>query len=440
LRVEFLDLGENEKCGKHGALLVIFRVIGRGEMDAKTVMVADAKRPAEPTSPDNDKSKQPRLSDSPLGSSGDDSLFGLADYISSMVVQFLGVRSLVSFGATGKSQRKTMQNEVERRKAYIADVEVEVTGLMATSKQSAKLSNYINKYIKVHSDSEVYDTRYEELLDDLIELSGRYKCLAEKNGEVTVGSLTHDNFVAAKKLVYDAMRLIDDEIGIFHNRLVTTDDGTEYYDIWEDIKLPKGPSCFNEYEEIGPWSTGSPSIVVNGQTEVIPLPKRSDHDIALPFGKIEPGDKIRLFRRERKKFYSRARMTVAGKKRSTVGPLFILPRCFYFSPRDEMSRMSRGAIKKACRWACWVDVHKYLPIDEAFDSLIEKKAIEIAEDGNVDAFRIAARELFFKRAPFMRDYLMNIIKVADDKFDEGNGFIDDGSVYSSEDEDFESDY
>ena len=73
-----------------------------------------------------------------------------------------------------------MQNEVERRKAYIADVEVEVTGLMATSKQSAKLSNYINKYIKVHSDSEVYDTRYEELLDDLIELSGRYKCLAAK--------------------------------------------------------------------------------------------------------------------------------------------------------------------------------------------------------------------------------------------------------------------
>jgi hypothetical protein len=366
-----------------------------------------------------------------LGSSGDDSLFGLADYISSMVVQFLGVRSLVSFGATSKSQRKTMRNEIKRRKKCIAEVEVEVTRLMASSKQSAKLSNYINKYIKVHSDSEVYDTRYEELWEYLYELHEQYSCLAEENGEVMVGSLTHDDFVAAKKLVYNAMRLINDEIGIFHQRLVTTDDGTEYYDIWEDIKLPKRKCDFNyEHGDIGPWNIGSDG-------EQVPLPKRSDHDIALPFGKKEPGDKIRIFRGERKKFYSHARLTAC--KYITAGPLFILPRCFYFSPRGEMSRMSRGAIKKASRWACWVDVHKYLPIDEAFDSLIEKKAVEIAEDGNVDAFRIAARELFLKRAPFMRDYLMKIITIADVKFDEGNGFIDDGSVYSDGDEDFDFD-
>ena len=169
-------------------------------MDAKTVMVADAKRPAEPTtSPDNDGRKQPKLLAAPLGSSGDDSLFGLADYISSMVVQFLGVRSLVSFGATGKSHRETMQNEVKRRKECIAEVEVEVTRLMASSKQSSKLSNYINEYIKVHSDSEVYDTRHEELWEYLYELHGRYNCLAEENGEVAVTSLTHDNFVTAKK-------------------------------------------------------------------------------------------------------------------------------------------------------------------------------------------------------------------------------------------------
>jgi len=170
------------------------------EMDAKTVMVADAKRPAEPTtSPDNDGRKQPKLLAAPLGSSGDDSLFGLADYISSMVVQFLGVRSLVSFGATGKSHRETMQNEVKRRKECVAEVEVEVTGLMASSKQSSKLSHYINEYIKVHSDSEVYDTRHEELWEYLYELHGRYNCLAEENGEVAVTSLTHDNFVTAKK-------------------------------------------------------------------------------------------------------------------------------------------------------------------------------------------------------------------------------------------------
>jgi len=284
-----------------------------------------------------------------------------------------------------------MQNEVNRRKECIAEVEVEVTRLMASSKQSAKISKYINYYIKTHSDSAVYNTRYEHLLDDLIGLYYEYKCLAEENGEVIVSSITHENFIAAKKLVYNAMRLIDDEIGIFHQRLVITDDNSNsYYDIWEDVKLPKGPSFFSQYEMIGPWSTGSPSIIVDGRREVIPLPKRSDHDIALPFGKKEPGDKIQLFRRERKKFYSRTRMT-SSSHRSTVGPLFILPRCFYFSPRGEMSRMRRGAIKRACRWAYWIDVHKFLPIDETFEHLIEEKAIEIAEDGNVDAFRIAAR-------------------------------------------------
>jgi len=35
---------------------------------------------------------------------------------------------------------------------------------------------------------------------------------------------------------------------------------------------------------------------------------------------------------------------------------------------------------------------------------------------------------------------MKIITVADAKFDDGNGIIDDGSVYSDGDEDFESDY
>jgi hypothetical protein len=75
--------------------------------------------------------------------------------------------------------------------------------------------------------------------------------------------------------------------------------------------------------------------------------------------------------------------------------------------------MSRGAIKKASRWACWIDVHKFLPIDELFEHLIKKEAIEIAEDGNENNHNCRCQ------------------------IDEGNGIIDDGSVYSSEDEDFE---
>lgn len=58
-----------------------------------------------------------------------------------------------------------MQNEVKRRKKCIADVEVEVTRLMASAKQSSKLSNYINEYIQVHSDNDVYDSRYDDYSD-----------------------------------------------------------------------------------------------------------------------------------------------------------------------------------------------------------------------------------------------------------------------------------
>jgi hypothetical protein len=66
------------------------------------MFTSETTRPIEPVSPDNEWlfSATP-----PSVSSGDDSLFGLANYIAPMVVKFLGVRSLVSFGATSKCQR-----------------------------------------------------------------------------------------------------------------------------------------------------------------------------------------------------------------------------------------------------------------------------------------------------------------------------------------------
>ena len=64
-----------------------------------------------------------------MATTKDDCHFELADFISSMVVKFLGVRSLVAFGATSKSHRAALANEVDRRKACIAEVEVEVTRL-----------------------------------------------------------------------------------------------------------------------------------------------------------------------------------------------------------------------------------------------------------------------------------------------------------------------
>ena len=201
----------------------------------------------------------------------DDCHFELADFIASMVVQFLGVRSLAAFGATSKSHRAALANEVDRRKACIAEIEVEVTNLMASEKQSAKLSAYINRAIHLYGNGEgSYDG------DGLDEMHSH---LEEENGEVEINNPSRDNFLAAKILVYNAMHLIDDEVGIFHKRLVTTDDGTEYFDIWEDVRISD----------------------------------HSDHEIAFPFGIDEPGDKINIFREERSKFFSRPMQGQAAK-------------------------------------------------------------------------------------------------------------------------------
>jgi hypothetical protein len=112
------------------------------------------------------------------------------------VVQFLGVRSLVSFGATSTTNRILMKNEIERRKAVIVKTEYDVAKLMAAERQSDELEMFINYIIETGD-----------------------KRSAKEGIMVTVSNPTRENFLLAKQLVYSAMRLIDDEIGIFHKRL-----------------------------------------------------------------------------------------------------------------------------------------------------------------------------------------------------------------------------
>jgi hypothetical protein len=50
-----------------------------------------------------------------------------------------------------------MANEVGRRKAYTADIEVEVTRLMSSAKQSAKLSDYINEHLNWFNEEGIQD-------------------------------------------------------------------------------------------------------------------------------------------------------------------------------------------------------------------------------------------------------------------------------------------
>ena len=61
--------------------------------------------------------------------------FDDSDVIAINVLRFLGVRSLVNFGATGKSNRIAMMSEIERRKMHVAKTEVKVARLMSTQNQ-----------------------------------------------------------------------------------------------------------------------------------------------------------------------------------------------------------------------------------------------------------------------------------------------------------------
>lgn len=59
--------------------------------------------------------------------------FNLADFIAPEVAKYVGVRSLVRFGATSKYNFMVMTNEIDRRKKCVAYIEEEVVRLMTCS-------------------------------------------------------------------------------------------------------------------------------------------------------------------------------------------------------------------------------------------------------------------------------------------------------------------
>jgi hypothetical protein len=50
-----------------------------------------------------------------------------------------------------------------------------------------------------------------------------------------------------------------------------------------------------------------------------------------------------------------------------------------------------------------------------FDSALDNVAKKIAADGNIDAFRVAAREMFFNHSKVMKPYLKKTIMFANGK-------------------------
>ena len=121
-----------------------------------------------------------------------------------LVVQFLGVRSLVTYGATSTSNLIVMKNEIERRKAVIVKTEYDVAKLMAAQRQSNDLEMFINYIIETGD-----------------------KRSAKEGITVTVSNPTRDNFLLAKQLVYNAMRLIMMRLVFSINVLIIVNDQVE---------------------------------------------------------------------------------------------------------------------------------------------------------------------------------------------------------------------
>ena len=256
----------------------------------------------------------------------------LAHFIAPRVVQFLGVRSLLHFGAACKAHKVVVSKEVERRKEFVASVEMEVKQLLGPPES-----------VPLRAD-----------------------------------------VIAAKKLVLTARRLIDSELG-FHRKLCTNDHESFYcpYDSEGEDE---------EYD----WT---------------------EHD---------------FFYQERKKF-----MNYDG----SLGSLYILPNCFYFSPGGDKEAANSpddilAAVFEKVDWLRGKErehnISNYIHDEDEYarwdyeqpfmeykgevgfvQNCLEPTAKELVANGTIDAFRIVARKLFF-REPCSRNCLWYTLERADE--------------------------
>ena len=125
-----------------------------------------------------------------------------------------------------------------------------------------------------------------------------------------------------------------------------------------------------------------------------------------------------------------------------LGSLYLLPDCFYIPPEGEASAPSKEELDKASRKAGWLwgaedmmgSVYEFAMDDPNWERLdyekpfrkftlpgaghftyecMEDTAHDLAGNETIDAFRIAARKVFF-RAPASRDCLWYTLEKADE--------------------------
>jgi hypothetical protein len=251
--------------------------------------------------------------------------FVLCDFIIPTVLEYLGVRSLVRFGATSKSHKEVVLNEVIRRRKVVALIEEDVSALIGS--------------------------RDEVMKSKLIRFN-----------------ITRNDVRKAKALVYTAMRLIDDEIGILENH--------------PEMKR----YCCGSWEEDYEWK---------------------DTDV---------------FFLERRKFLPLIR------SEDIIGPMYVFPDCFYFPTQGEISVVSQDDYQKAGGLGRWL----LDAIEDGFEAnqdgdtswvykLVEVSAFRFANEGLIDSFRVAARSISHIVPSEATNPFWNVLELADEFSSNGVG-------------------
>ena len=310
-----------------------------------------------------------------------------------------------------------MKREIEYRKKRIADTEIDVASLMSAQHQSSTLSSYIHKKLLVfydanHNDNEPEDqTRPYERGDcglsevKFNEIKDLYSRVMEEcvDGQVRLNCLRYEDLIAAENLVFDSMKLIDDEIGVFYTTKrfdsILKDDGrrvlTKYFDVQEDKPVVVDDDYYYGYGD----------------------DDDEEENKLLRFGDDAPGDRIQLFHEERQKFFS-------IMSDGSPGSLFILPKCFYFPENvGSVRSIPIECIKAAIRPANKLGVALSLLGQGEIRPNHFKRAVlqDIALNvKNIDAFRVVAREMFFfQQGRFffyqegIKPHLMEMIEIAE---------------------------
>ena len=125
-----------------------------------------------------------------------------ADFIIPTVMEYLGVRTLIHFGNVCITHRRMRSNEVERRKAYIANIEKEVLRLMRRNVPSLSSTSGDDDY-EIHTRATITKARTLSnqalrLIDDEINVSTMFDSRSTWEEYLLIHG-SHDFFINERK-------------------------------------------------------------------------------------------------------------------------------------------------------------------------------------------------------------------------------------------------